>query len=70
MMPSRDPLYACYRYPAEIIGHAVRLYFSCPLGIRMVKQMLATRPLEGRGEGPDREEADRRQSLYKDPSRQ
>ena len=28
--------YAGYRFPAEIIGHAVWLYFRFPLGLRMV----------------------------------
>src|SRR5213080_5378404 len=35
--------YAGYRYPAEIIGHAVWLYFRFPLGLRMVEELLAAR---------------------------
>src|SRR5207248_9666989 len=39
----REPLYAGYRYPAEIISYAVWLYFRCPLSLRMVEEMLAAR---------------------------
>ncbi len=35
----RSP-YAGYRFPAEVIGHAVWLYFRFPLGLRMVEEML------------------------------
>ena len=35
--------YSGYRFPAEIIGHAVWLYFRFPLGLRMVEELLATR---------------------------
>ena len=35
--------YAGHRFPAEIIGHAVWLYFRFPLGLRMVEEMLAAR---------------------------
>ena len=35
--------YAGYRFPAEIIGHAVRLYFRLPLGLCMVEELLAAR---------------------------
>jgi putative transposase len=38
----RSP-YAGYRFPAEVIGHAVWLYFRFPLGLRMVEEMLAAR---------------------------
>jgi putative transposase len=31
------------RFPAEIIPHAVWLYFRFPLGLRMAKDMLAAR---------------------------
>jgi hypothetical protein len=31
MTTPRDPLYAGYRYPAELIGYAVWLYFRSPL---------------------------------------
>ena len=32
-----------YRFPAEIIGHAVWLYFRFPLSLRHVDEILATR---------------------------
>src|SRR6187200_2546957 len=35
--------YAGYRFPAEVISHAVWLYFRFPLGLRMVEEMLAAR---------------------------
>jgi hypothetical protein len=35
--------YAGDRFPAEIIGHAVWLYFRFPLGLRMVEELLAAR---------------------------
>jgi putative transposase len=35
--------YAGYRFPAEIISHAVWLYFRFPLSLRMVDQLLAAR---------------------------
>ena len=35
--------YSGYRFPAEIIGHAVWLYFRFPLGLRMVEELLAGR---------------------------
>jgi putative transposase len=38
-----DPLYAGYRFPAELIGYAVWLYFRFPRGLRMVEEMLAAR---------------------------
>src|SRR3954467_6739660 len=37
------PSYAGHRFPAEIISHAVWLYFRFPLGLRMVEEMLAAR---------------------------
>src|SRR6201993_4581269 len=43
MTTARDPIYAGYRYPAEIISYAVWLYFRFPLSLRMVEEMLATR---------------------------
>ena len=36
MTTSPDPLYAGYRYPAELISYAVWLYFRFPLSLRMV----------------------------------
>ena len=43
MTTSTRPRYAGYRFPAEIIGHAVWLYFRFPLGLRMVEELLAAR---------------------------
>jgi putative transposase len=37
------PSYAGYRFPAEVISHAVWLYFRFPLSLRMVGEMLAAR---------------------------
>jgi len=37
------PSYAGYRFPAEIISHAVWLYFRFPLSLRMVDELLAVR---------------------------
>ena len=37
------PATSGYRFPAEIIGHAVWLYFRFPLGLRMVEELLAAR---------------------------
>src|SRR5829696_97442 len=38
-----SPSYAGYRFPAEVISHAVWLYFRFPLSLRMVEEMLAAR---------------------------
>ncbi len=38
----RSP-YAGYRFPAEIISHAVWLYFGFPPGLRMVEDLLTAR---------------------------
>ena len=35
--------YAGYRYPAEIIGHAVWLYFRFALSFRDIEELLAAR---------------------------
>ena len=35
--------YTGYRFPVDIIGHAVWLYFRFPLGLRMVEELLAAR---------------------------
>jgi putative transposase len=35
--------YKGHRFPAEIIGLAVWLYFRFPLGLRMVEELLAAR---------------------------
>src|SRR3954471_15162343 len=37
------PSYAGHRFPAEIISHAVWLYFRFPLSLRRVEEMLAAR---------------------------
>jgi putative transposase len=37
------PSYAGHRFPAEIISHAVWLYFRFPLSLRMIEEMLAAR---------------------------
>lgn len=42
-MTNRDPLYRRHRFPAEIIAHAVWLYFRFPLSLRMIEDMLAAR---------------------------
>lgn len=42
-MTDRDPLYCRHRFPAEIIAHAVWLYFRFPLSLSMVDDMLAAR---------------------------
>jgi putative transposase len=41
-----DPRYARHRFPAEVISHAVWLYFRFPLSLRMVEEMLAARGIE------------------------
>jgi len=43
MEPSRRTHYARHRFPAEVISHAVWLYFRFPLSLRMVEEMLAAR---------------------------
>ena len=35
--------YTGHRFPPEVIGHAVWLYFRFPLGLRMVEELLAAR---------------------------
>src|SRR3954454_7915775 len=37
------PSYAGHRFPAEVISHAVWLYFRFPLSLRMVEEILAAR---------------------------
>jgi putative transposase len=46
MKPSRHSHYACHRFPAEVISHAMWLYFRFPLSLRMVEEMLAARGIE------------------------
>jgi putative transposase len=41
MKKTRRPRYARHRFPAEVISHAVWLYFRFPLSLRMVEEMLA-----------------------------
>src|SRR5918998_3226919 len=41
--PAPKSPYAGYRFPAEVISHAVWLYFRFPLSLRMVEEMLAAR---------------------------
>src|SRR3954466_14309490 len=43
MTPPITPSYAGARFPPEVIGHAVWLYFRFPLGLRMVEELLAAR---------------------------
>ena len=44
------PSYAGYRFPAEIISHAVWLYFRFSLNLRDVEELPAAR---GDGQGAD-----------------
>src|SRR5829696_6532581 len=41
--PTIKSPYAGYRFPGEVISHAVWLYFRFPLSLRMVEEMLAAR---------------------------
>ena len=43
MTTPAPPSYAGHRFPAEVISHAVWLYFRLPLSLRMVEEMLAAR---------------------------
>src|SRR3712207_5224331 len=43
MRPQTTPSYAGYRFPPEVISHAIWLDFRFPLGLRMVDEMLAAR---------------------------
>ena len=43
MKNARPRRYARHRFPAEVISHAVWLYFRFPLSLRMVEEMLAAR---------------------------
>lgn len=42
----RDVLYKRHRFPAEIISHAIWLYFRFPLSLRHVEDLLAERGIE------------------------
>src|SRR3954462_15933935 len=44
--PAAKSPYAGYRFPGEVISHAVWLYFRLPLSLRMVEEMLAARGIE------------------------
>src|SRR5215207_4145233 len=46
MTPAAQSPYAGYRFPGEIISHAVWLYFRFPLSLRMVEEMLAARGID------------------------
>ena len=46
MKKTRHPRYARHRFPAEVISHAVWLYFRFPLSLRMVEETLAARGIE------------------------
>src|SRR5215207_2335305 len=41
--PAAKSPYAGYRFPAEVISHAVWLYFRFPMSLRMMEEMLAAR---------------------------
>jgi putative transposase len=43
MTTPASPSYAGHRFPAEIISHAVWLYFRFSLSLRMIEEMLAAR---------------------------
>ena len=45
-LPAAKSPYAGYRFPAEVISHAVWLYFRFPLSLRMVEEMLAARGID------------------------
>ena len=45
MTTSARSRYAGHRFPPEVIGHAVWLYFRFQLSLRMVEEMLAARGL-------------------------
>jgi putative transposase len=45
-VPPRDPLYRGYRFPAEIISHAVWLYYRFHLSHRDIEDLLAERGIQ------------------------
>jgi putative transposase len=47
MKSTRHPRYVRHRFPAEVISHAIWLYFRFPLSLRMVEEMLAARGILG-----------------------
>src|ERR687893_1927279 len=44
--PAATSPYAGYRFPPEVISHAVWLSFRFPLSLRMVEEMLAARGID------------------------
>ena len=46
MKNARHPRYARHRFPAEVISHAVWLYFRILLSLRMVEKTLAAPGIE------------------------
>src|SRR5215208_3275204 len=46
MKNAHPPRYARHRFPAEVISHAIWLYFRFPLSLPMVEEMLAARGIE------------------------
>src|SRR3954466_8901811 len=46
MTPAAKSPYAGYRFPGEVISHAVWLSFRFPLSLRMVDEMLAARGID------------------------
>src|SRR4051795_12917760 len=46
MTPTAKSPYTGYRFPGEVISHAVWLYFRFPLSLRMVEEMLAARGID------------------------
>ena len=46
MKSSRHSRYARHRFPAEVISHAVWLYYRSSLSLRMIEEMLAARSIE------------------------
>jgi putative transposase len=48
--PARDPLYRGSRFPAEIIGYAVWLYYRFALGRWDIEELLAERGVRVRYE--------------------
>ena len=45
-MAAREPLYRGYRFPAEIISHALCLYYRFALSHRDVEEVLAERGVQ------------------------
>ena len=43
MIETSKSIYRAYRFPAEVIEHAVWLYFRFPLSLRMVEDIFAAR---------------------------